>query len=191
MGAGVRAAAQKLNIPMNSEPTPSRDSESAVDLDREYSPSSCVDDIGVFLDEYAGRSAEATSADECYRLRCGPEPDQILDYFPAARVGKPLQVYIHGGYLPTILRADWRINGLNQIADHLPCTTYCERIARCRVGRQSPVHARAGGQREGLEHFPFVDDYRTANVLGAFFGLRLSEIAAARIEDMNWTTLTS
>ncbi len=33
-------------------------------------------------------------------------------------------------------------------------------------------------------------DYRIAVVLGAFFGLRLSEIAGARIEDMDWTTLT-
>ncbi len=37
-----------------------------------------------------------------------------------------------------------------------------------------------------------IDDpgYRIAVVLGAFFGLRISEIAGARIEDMDWDTLT-
>ncbi|MFF5926664.1 alpha/beta hydrolase [Streptomyces hydrogenans] len=68
-------------------------------LDRQYSPSSRVDDIGVFLDEYAARSARTRSAlavraDVPY----GTEPCETLDFFPAARPDAPLLVFVHGGY---------------------------------------------------------------------------------------------
>lgn len=66
-------------------------------LDREYSPSSRVTDITVYLDEYARRSVAAR---QCRHLsyRYGPRPEQLLDYFPAGRAGAPVQVYVHGGY---------------------------------------------------------------------------------------------
>ncbi|MEV4461710.1 alpha/beta hydrolase [Microbispora sp. NPDC049633] len=69
------------------------------ELDREYSPSSCVPDIRVYLDEYARRSAAARAgAVPHHCLRYGPRPEQLLDYFPPPCGGGPLQVYIHGGY---------------------------------------------------------------------------------------------
>ncbi|MFE0022059.1 alpha/beta hydrolase [Amycolatopsis sp. NPDC059021] len=69
-----------------------------LDLDREYSPSSCIDDITGYLGEYTTRSSAARETQLCHRFRYGPEPLEELDYFPAARPGAPLQVYIHGGY---------------------------------------------------------------------------------------------
>ena len=73
-------------------------------LDREYSPRSCIDDIDVYLDEYARTSKVAKSdalkdnacdADQRY----GPDAEETLDLFlPAERGSAPLHVFIHGGY---------------------------------------------------------------------------------------------
>jgi arylformamidase len=76
----------------------SLDDTAALDLDREYSPSSRVDDITVYLAEYARRSAAARAAHGFRRLRYGPRSVQVLDYFPPSRAGAPLMVYVHGGY---------------------------------------------------------------------------------------------
>ena len=73
-------------------------------LDQEYSPSSCVDDVNVYIYEYARASREARKTaisngsclcDQSY----GPDNDEQLDLFmPATTDSAPLQVYIHGGY---------------------------------------------------------------------------------------------
>ncbi|MFJ6694603.1 alpha/beta hydrolase [Streptomyces sp. NPDC091272] len=69
------------------------------ELDRQYSPSSRVDDLGVHLARYATDSALARSAPAARTaLRCGPLPEQTFDLFPAARAGAPLLVFVHGGY---------------------------------------------------------------------------------------------
>lgn len=69
------------------------------ELDRQYSPSSCVDDITVHLARYATASADARSSLKVHSaLRCGPLPEQTFDLFPAAREGAPLLVFVHGGY---------------------------------------------------------------------------------------------
>jgi len=74
------------------------------ELDREYSPSSCVDDIDVFLDEYVRLSRVAKHAamsdGTCKPdLRYGPGAEETLDLFSPHADGKaPLHIFIHGGY---------------------------------------------------------------------------------------------
>ena len=73
-------------------------------LDREYSPSSCIDDINVYLDEYALTSkvakSDALKNDSCkLDLRYGAGAEETLDLFlPAESGSAPLHVFIHGGY---------------------------------------------------------------------------------------------
>jgi len=69
-------------------------------LEREYSPSSMLGgDISDYIAIYAERSAAARRNFPCREdLRYGPEPAQVLDFFPAASPDAPLFVFIHGGY---------------------------------------------------------------------------------------------
>ena len=73
-------------------------------LDREYSPSSCVDDVNVYIYEYARASREARKAGiangSCLcDLSYGADNDEQLDLFiPATTDSSPLHIYIHGGY---------------------------------------------------------------------------------------------
>ncbi|MFC5290129.1 alpha/beta hydrolase [Actinokineospora guangxiensis] len=66
------------------------------DLDRQYSPSSCVADIEYYLHEYAARSAGARAVHRHHVISYGPSPAEKLDLFPHTE-GCPLLVYIHGG----------------------------------------------------------------------------------------------
>lgn len=81
-------------------------------LDREYSPSSCVDDIGIYVDEYASESQKAKAAaieqGSCLSdLPYGAEEDELLDLFlPVATSGAPIQIYIHGGYWQALGKND-------------------------------------------------------------------------------------
>lgn len=73
-------------------------------LDREYSPSSCVDDINDFLNEYERLSniarQDALRQNNCHLdLKYGPGDNETLDLFtPDNAAPGPLQVFIHGGY---------------------------------------------------------------------------------------------
>ncbi|MCG3117940.1 MAG: hypothetical protein ALAOOOJD_00065 [bacterium] len=69
------------------------------ELEREYSPSSCVADINIFLQEYAERSrlARQTCAVQA-DLSYGAGPEETLDFFPAASANASVEVFIHGGY---------------------------------------------------------------------------------------------
>ena len=75
-----------------------------VTLDREYSPSSCVDDIDVYIFEYLRGSRKARQAaieqgSGLFDLAYGTSGEEILDLFlPDAAGPAPLQIYIHGGY---------------------------------------------------------------------------------------------
>ena len=73
-------------------------------LDREYSPSSCVDDIELYLEKYAQLSETAK-----YRAQrngsCEPDlhygsgTEETLDLFlPDHHRRAPLQIFIHGGF---------------------------------------------------------------------------------------------
>jgi arylformamidase len=68
-------------------------------LDREYSPSSRVTDVGRFLSAYAIDSDHARARLAVRRgLAYGSSPAEALDFFPAPRPPAPLQVFVHGGY---------------------------------------------------------------------------------------------
>ncbi|HEY0702378.1 MAG TPA: alpha/beta hydrolase [Candidatus Acidoferrales bacterium] len=68
-------------------------------LEREYSPSSCVPSIAPFLDSYVERSREAAERFPHRRnLKWGGGDHEVFDFFPAASTGAPLLVFFHGGY---------------------------------------------------------------------------------------------
>jgi arylformamidase len=72
---------------------------SQAELDREYSPSSCIPDIMVELRRYTQMSVAARQALPNFRtLGFGPHQDEVLDFFPARKPNAPLHVFIHGGY---------------------------------------------------------------------------------------------
>jgi len=83
-----------------------------VELDREYSPSSCIDDINVFLDAYASVSSQvknvALAEGSCIQnLAYGSKADEQLDLFkPATAQAAPLHIYIHGGYWRALSKDD-------------------------------------------------------------------------------------
>lgn len=84
------------------------DPSSLATLNKEYSPSSCVDDINIYIQQYARLSKEAkTNAIKKQSvltdLKYGPANAQSLDlYLPTPTINYPpqkkLMVYIHGGY---------------------------------------------------------------------------------------------
>jgi len=73
-------------------------------LEREYSPSSCIDDINEFINQYIEQSKTAVSSAKqsdslLTNLRYGSSETQTLDLFlPTNRSKNKLHVYIHGGY---------------------------------------------------------------------------------------------
>jgi arylformamidase len=82
------------------------------ELDREYSPSSRIDNINVFLDAYASTSRKvrikATNEGSCLRnLAYGSQKDERLDlYLPSTTAGAPLHIFIHGGYWRALSKDD-------------------------------------------------------------------------------------
>jgi arylformamidase len=77
------------------------------ELDRQYSPSSLVPGLRVFLDSYA-RTSEAARTELPVRsaLRYGPTPRETIDFFPAAGKSPPLLVFVHGGYWQELSKED-------------------------------------------------------------------------------------
>lgn len=71
-------------------------------LEREYSPSSCVDDIMPYIQSYIDQSADAYDrlAEKCQRgIKYGPEDRSIVDIFiPSGKGPFPVHIFIHGGY---------------------------------------------------------------------------------------------
>ncbi|KUJ68023.1 hypothetical protein ACZ90_22490 [Streptomyces albus subsp. albus] len=77
------------------------------ELDRQYSPSSCVTDISLFLDEYTRRSEETRKALPARTgLPYGTQPCETLDFFPATAPDAPLLVFVHGGYWRELSKDD-------------------------------------------------------------------------------------
>jgi len=89
-----------------------RDLTSKQLLEREYSPSSLVDDIGHYLRQYATRSAKTREQLRAtLGLRYGGAAEEVLDLFlPSAGArgdgGTPLCVFIHGGYWQGLSKDD-------------------------------------------------------------------------------------
>lgn len=67
-------------------------------LDREYTPSSCVDSLAPFIAAYRDRSAQARAALQWRAIAYGPGEAETVDFFPATVPNAPLHVFIHGGY---------------------------------------------------------------------------------------------
>jgi arylformamidase len=115
-------------------------------LEREYSPSSCVENLNVFLDAYTTKS-------EAVRAQLGPPVEhrygaaaaEVLDLFAApASAGtlRPLLIYIHGGYWQELSKNEHSFpaaalnrNGISYIAVNYglaPEATLDEMVERCR-----------------------------------------------------------
>ena len=71
-------------------------------LNREYSPSSCIDDIMVYIQQYIDQSKTAYQqlATRCHKdVKYGPEDRSHMDIFVPDGPGPfPVHVFIHGGY---------------------------------------------------------------------------------------------
>ena len=81
-------------------------------LDKEYSPSSCVENINLYLQRYAQTSREVRKAlagsPGCLtNLRYGNREKQTLDLFlPENHNRTPLHIFIHGGYWQQLDKSD-------------------------------------------------------------------------------------
>jgi len=78
-------------------------------LDREYSPSSCVEDLDRFLAQYAeGSHAARVTLPGWMELAYGDGLQRRLCFFPASRSAQsvPLHVFIHGGYWQQLSHTD-------------------------------------------------------------------------------------
>jgi arylformamidase len=114
-------------------------------LEREYSPSSCVDNLQVLLDAYATKSAAVRASLPPVEHRYGASDAEVLDLFAApARTDalRPLLIYIHGGYWQELSKnehsfpaATLNRNGISYVAvDYglAPRATLDEMVERCR-----------------------------------------------------------
>lgn len=96
------------------------------DLDREYSPSSCVEDINVYLHEYVrlselARDVAADHGSSELDLQYGRTAEEALDLFmPPDCDSAPLHVYIHGGYWQ-LLSKDESSFAATMFQDHGSC----------------------------------------------------------------------
>jgi arylformamidase len=71
------------------------------ELDCQYDSRGTVPDVGVYLRDYAARTAQAKAHRVCHEnLRYGSGPEEILDIYPASQAAAPAMVFLHGG--------DWR-----------------------------------------------------------------------------------
>ena len=87
-------------------------------LEREYSPSSCVDDLGALIEAYASRSRESEARATVHKgLIYGNHPDEALDFFPADNPRAPLQIYIHGGYWQELSKDESTFAGADFVAE--------------------------------------------------------------------------
>ncbi|WP_281558818.1 alpha/beta hydrolase [Thalassomonas sp. RHCl1] len=81
-------------------------------LEREYSPSSCIDDINLYIKQYIDLSQAATTKAQKEQkliadIPYGLLPDERLDlYLPTRKNHKKLFVYIHGGYWQELSKAE-------------------------------------------------------------------------------------
>src|SRR5256885_7768315 len=77
------------------------------ELDRQYSPSALVPHFKTILDRYRSESAAARARLVCEPdVRYGPDPAEVLDFFPATRPDAPLHVFVHGGHWQQLSKDD-------------------------------------------------------------------------------------
>lgn len=75
------------------------------DLEREYSPSSCVEDLDGLLTAYRVDSERARAAHPPATYAYGDLPRERLDHFSAGP-GTPAHVFVHGGYWQELSKED-------------------------------------------------------------------------------------
>ncbi len=120
-----------------------RDIATKAELEREYSPSSCVSDLSVLLDQYRDRSIAARAASPPTTLSYGSHPAETVDLFLAPEsAAKPTVIYIHGGYWQELSKDEhsfpapaFHAHGFNYVAVNYglaPQATMAEMIERCR-----------------------------------------------------------
>ncbi|QBY04911.1 alpha/beta hydrolase [Thalassotalea sp. HSM 43] len=102
-------------------------------LETQYSPSSCIDDINVFIQRYVDDSkSSALWAEQHQSLRSnlayGDSEDELIDmYLPTAKQAKgKLQVYIHGGYWQQLTKDEsaFAANNFQQLGCHFAVINY-------------------------------------------------------------------
>jgi arylformamidase len=104
-------------------------------LEREYSPSSCVPSLAVLLAQYAASSRDAEQRLKCKKdLHWGEGADQTLDFFPAGSPDAPLLVFFHGGYWQELSKNESLFAALNCVANGIAYTAINYTLApRARV----------------------------------------------------------
>jgi len=79
-------------------------------LEREYSPSSCVDDIMIHIQDYSdlSRAAHLKLSSQCQaNVKYGPAPREYMDIFvPKGEGPFAVHVFIHGGYWQELSKAE-------------------------------------------------------------------------------------
>lgn len=80
------------------------------ELERQYSPSSCIDDVMVYIRKYRDQSKAAYDQlhAHCHKdIKYGPEGRSTLDIFVPDGPGPfPVHVFIHGGYWQELSKAE-------------------------------------------------------------------------------------
>jgi len=124
-----------------------RNIETRAELEREYSPSSCVTNLGALLATYAEKSVLVRTQLQRVVRQYGTAPPEQLDFFPAPStcVGdkpRPALVYIHGGYWQELSKDEHSFparmlhaNDISYIAINYglaPESSMAEMIERCR-----------------------------------------------------------
>ena len=68
-------------------------------LEKEYSPSSCIQNYNELINEYGSKSKIAESTTTVIKdISYGESKEECLDFFPATKKNSPLLVFFHGGY---------------------------------------------------------------------------------------------
>ena len=76
-------------------------------LEREYSPSSCVDSVDECLADYRELSRLSEKEALCVKnVSYGITENEVLDIFPSLKLDSPLLVFIHGGYWQQLSKED-------------------------------------------------------------------------------------
>lgn len=89
------------------------------ELDKAYSPSTCVPDLNLFLNAYADLSAQARTELRWTELAYGDDPAERIDYFPTGSEHDPLLVYIHGGYWQELDKRDSAFMAPGLVSKHV------------------------------------------------------------------------
>jgi arylformamidase len=83
---------------MSAESTDSATGYTQTELDRQYSPSSCVESLQEYLDAYVEGSRRARELPSFREVRYGPDPAEVIHLFGAPGPQTPVLVFVHGGF---------------------------------------------------------------------------------------------